>query len=60
VERLRPVQDRPVLFAFVVLIACFVAGAILLALDFVLIGIIVALVGIPAAFVAWMTAGERY
>ena len=42
-----------------VLILGFVIGIILLAMDFVLIGILVACGAIPAALVAWMTAGDR-
>ena len=34
-------------------------GIVLLALDFVLLGILVACGAIPAALVAWMTAGDR-
>ena len=48
------------LLALGVLILGFVAGVVLVAMDFVLIGILVALLAIPAAFVAWMTAGDRY
>ncbi len=48
------------LIALGVLVLGFVAGLILLAMDIVLIGILVALLAIPAAFVAWMTAGDRY
>jgi hypothetical protein len=42
-----------------VLVLGFVAGVILVAIDVVLIGVIVGLLAIPAAFVAWMTAGDR-
>jgi hypothetical protein len=42
-----------------VLILGFVIGITLLAMDFVLIGILVAAGAIPAALVAWMTAGDR-
>ena len=48
------------LLALGVLILGFVVGVVLVALDFVLIGILVAAGAIPAAFVAWMTAGDRY
>ena len=37
----------------------FIIGIVLLAMDFVLIGILVACGAIPAALVAWMTAGDR-
>jgi hypothetical protein len=47
------------LIGLAVLVLGFVAGIILLAMDIVLIGILVALLAIPAAFVAWMTAGDR-
>ena len=33
---------------------------ILVAMDFVLIGILVGAGAIPAALVAWLTAGDRY
>ena len=36
-----------------------VAGAILLALDFELIGIVVALAAVPLALVAWVMANDR-
>ncbi len=42
-----------------VLIACVVAGAILITLDFALIGIVVALAAIPVALVAWVVANDR-
>lgn len=41
------------------LIACVVAGAILITLDFSLIGIVVALAAIPVALVAWVVANDR-
>ena len=53
-------RGSPMLLALGVLILGFVAGVILVAMDFVLIGILVAAGAIPAAFVAWMTAGDRY
>ena len=52
-------RGRPALIGLAVLVLGFIAGIILLAMDFVLIGIIVACGAIPAAFVAWMTAGDR-
>ena len=52
-------RGRPMMIGLAVLILGFVAGVILLAMDIVLIGILVALLAIPAAFVAWMTAGDR-
>jgi hypothetical protein len=53
-------RGGPLLIALGVLVAGFIAGGILLAMDFVLIGILVAGGAIPAALVAWITAGDRY
>lgn len=53
-------RGQPMLLALGVLVGGFIAGGILLALDFVLIGILVAGAAIPAAFVAWLTAADRY
>jgi hypothetical protein len=47
------------MIALAVLILGFVIGVVLLAMDFVLIGILVACGAIPAALVAWVTAGDR-
>ena len=47
------------LIAIGVLVGCFVAGGILLGLGITLIGIIVVCAGVPAALVAWVTAGDR-
>jgi hypothetical protein len=47
------------MIALAVLILGFVAGVVLVAMDFTLIGILVAAGAIPAALVAWMTAGDR-
>jgi hypothetical protein len=41
------------------LVACVVAGAILITLGFGLIGIVVALAAIPVALVAWVMANDR-
>ena len=49
----------PWLLAIGVLVAAVIAGVILMALDFVVIGIVVALGSIPIAFAAWITAGDR-
>ena len=46
-------RGRPLLVALAVLV-------ILVAMDFVLIGILIAAGAIPAALVAWITAGDRY
>jgi hypothetical protein len=47
------------LIAVGTIVGCIIAGAILLALGFTLIGIIVAVAGVPIALVAWITAGDR-
>ena len=52
-------RGRPMMIGLAVLILGFVIGITLLAMDFVLIGILVAAGAIPAALVAWMTAGDR-
>ena len=41
------------------MIACVVAGAILITVGFDLIGIVVALAAIPVALVAWVVANDR-
>ena len=53
-------RGRPLLVGLAVLVIGFVAGVILVAMDFVLIGILVGAGAIPAALVAWLTAGDRY
>ena len=53
-------RGRPLLVALAVLVIGFIVGVVLVAMDFVLIGILVAAGAIPAAFVAWITAGDRY
>ena len=52
-------RGRPALIGLGVLILGFIIGITLLAMDFVLIGILVACGAIPAALVAWVTAGDR-
>lgn len=52
-------RGAPALLALGVLVGGFVAGGILMAMDIVLIGIVIALAAVPAAFVAWITAGDR-
>ena len=52
-------RGRPALIDLAVLIIGVAIGITLLAMDFVLIGILVACGAIPAALVAWMTAGDR-
>ena len=49
----------PLLVGLGILAAGVVAGAILLVLDFALIGIVVALAALPAGLVAWVMAGDR-
>ena len=49
----------PVLVGIGVAAAGVVGGAILLALDFALIGIVVALAAIPVGLVAWVMANDR-
>jgi len=49
----------PFLFAIGVLIAGFIAGVILIALDFDLIGFVVVLASIPVGLVAWIAANDR-
>jgi predicted permease len=41
------------------MIACLVAGAILLGLGHLVIGIVVLLTGLPGAIVAWMKWNDR-
>ena len=53
-------RGRPLLVALAVLVIGFIVGVVLVAMDFVLIGILVAAGAIPAALVAWITAGDRY
>ena len=48
--------SRPILLAVAVLFGCFIAGGILMGLDHLVIGILVAAAGIPGAFVAWIAA----
>jgi hypothetical protein len=50
----------PGVIAALVLVGGFVAGALLVAMDIVLIGVVVAGAAIPVALVAWMLAGDRY
>jgi hypothetical protein len=52
-------RGRPMMIGLAVLIIGVAIGIVLLAMDFVLIGILVACGAIPAALVAWMTAGDR-
>lgn len=50
---------RPVLIALAALVACVVAGVVLYALDFELLGIVAFLAGIPVGLVVWLVANER-
>jgi hypothetical protein len=52
-------RGRPMMIGLAVLIIGVAIGITLLAMDFVLIGILVACGAIPAALVAWVTAGDR-
>jgi hypothetical protein len=52
-------RGRPMMIGLAVLIIGVAIGIALLAMDFVLIGILVACGAIPAALVAWVTAGDR-
>ena len=52
-------RGRPMMIGLAVLIIGIAIGIVLLAMDFVLIGILVACGAIPAALVAWVTAGDR-
>ena len=54
-----PMNLPPYIVGIGALVACVVAGAILIALDFGLIGIVVALAAIPIALVAWVVANDR-
>lgn len=47
------------LLGLVLLIACLVAGGILLGLGHIVIGIVVCLAGFPVAIVAWMKWNDR-
>ena len=49
----------PFVVAIGVVAAGLLAGVVLLALDFVLIGIVVALAAIPVGLVAWVLANDR-
>ena len=49
----------PALIAVATVIVGFVAGALLIALDRVFIGIVIGLAAVPVAFVAWIMAGDR-
>jgi hypothetical protein len=52
-------RGRPMMIGLAVLVIGVAIGIALLAMDFVLIGILVACGAIPAALVAWVTAGDR-
>jgi hypothetical protein len=49
----------PFLVGLGVIVAGVVVGAVLLALDFALIGIVIALAAIPVGLVAWVVANDR-
>jgi hypothetical protein len=51
---------RPLLLAIGIVVVGFIAAVVLISNDRVLIGILVGTLSIPLAFVAWLTAGDRY
>jgi hypothetical protein len=51
---------RPLLLALGIVVVGFIAAVVLISNDRVLIGILVGTLSIPLAFVAWLTAGDRY
>ncbi|HET8650974.1 MAG TPA: hypothetical protein VFM13_00205 [Gaiellaceae bacterium] len=53
-------RGHPLLIAAGIVVAGFLAAIVLIAMDIVLIGILVGALSIPLAFVAWLTAGDRY
>jgi hypothetical protein len=55
----KEVRLRPVLIALAALVVCVVVGVVLYALDFVVLGIVAFLAGIPVALVAWVVANDR-
>jgi hypothetical protein len=50
----------PWLIALGVFAAGFVAGGLLVAMDRVLLGVVVAGAALPIGFAAWVMAGDRY
>src|SRR4029078_10314749 len=54
-----PMNLPPWVVGIGAMIACVVAGAVLITLGFDLIGIVVALAAIPVALVAWVVANDR-
>mgnify|MGYP001016230570 CR=1 FL=1 len=50
---------RPILLALAALVVAFAVGIILMLGDRYLIGTVVMLVGLPVAFVVWLTANDR-
>jgi hypothetical protein len=53
-------RGMPALIAAGVLFGGFILGAILVGADFVFLGIIVGASAVPAAFITWVMAGDRY
>lgn len=49
----------PWLVAVLILVGGFIAGAVLIGLGFVLIGVIAGLAAVPVALIGWVMAGER-
>jgi hypothetical protein len=53
-------RGMPALIAAGVLFGGFILGAILVGADFVFLGVIVGASAVPAAFITWVMAGDRY
>lgn len=54
-----PMEARPILLAFGVLLAGLVVGAVMMAIDRPMLGMLLGFSAVPIALVVWMTAGER-
>ncbi len=50
---------RPILLAVLTLVVAFVGGLVLMLADRTMLGVIAMLVGLPAAFIVWLTANDR-
>jgi hypothetical protein len=53
-------RGMPALIAAGVLFGGFILGAILVGADLVFLGVIVGASAVPAAFITWVMAGDRY
>jgi hypothetical protein len=51
---------KPALFAAAILVGGFLLAVILFSADLPLLGMVAAFSTVPAAFVAWVTAADRY